>query len=168
MSGEQPGGVPDPQVPYSPYASPSAGGFTAPASPYGAPQAGPSVAQPDAFGSPQPGVHAAPGAAAPHQYATPGYGYGYATHNPEERNSLGIWALVTGIAGFFVPIAAIAAIVLGRMGQKAADQGRATNRSMATAGFVLGIVAVVAIGAMIVLAVVIPVYLNNAPAPPGY
>ena len=79
-------------------------------------------------------------------------------------NSAGVAALVLGIVSivaalngwwlFLIPIAiatGILAIVFGRRGRKRADEGSATNRGQATAGFVLGtvtlsLVALTAIG----------------------
>lgn len=59
------------------------------------------------------------------------------------QNGLGTAALVLGILGFFcLPmIGPILAIVLGKMGMTKADQGLATNRGNAKAGFILGIIA---------------------------
>jgi len=78
---------------------------------------------------------------APSPYAPP-YMSG---HNSTEKNSQGVAALVLGIvscccAGLFT---GIIAIVLGAQGRKAADEGRATNKSVATAGMVLGIIGTV-------------------------
>ena len=50
-----------------------------------------------------------------------------------------------GIASFFFSclfLTGIPAIILGRQGQRAADEGLANNRGMATAGMVLGWIAV--------------------------
>lgn len=60
----------------------------------------------------------------------------------QEKNSLGVWALVLGIlsilcCGF---LAGIPAIILGNNGKKAAAEGRATNGSLANVGFILGII----------------------------
>ena len=58
---------------------------------------------------------------------------------------LGVWALVLGIASFVLSCAfvtGIPAIIIGRQGQRAADEGLANNRSLSTAGVVLGWVAV--------------------------
>jgi hypothetical protein len=76
----------------------------------------------------------------------PGYGYGgYGT--PPKNNSKAIWALVLGIlgilcCGFFT---GIPAIILGKQAQNEVDRsgGALTGRGMATAGFVLGIIACV-------------------------
>lgn len=80
----------------------------------------------------QPGYPNAP-------YQGGGMGWG----ENSSKNSLGGWALGTGIAGLICCApASIAAIIVGALGRKAAEQGLATNRSMATTGFVLGIVGV--------------------------
>lgn len=79
----------------------------------------------------------------PPGYGTPAYG-GYGAQ-PTRTNPKAIWSLVTGIlglvcCGFFT---GIPAIILGRMGQSEIDTagGAQTGRGMATAGFVLGIIA---------------------------
>ena len=71
--------------------------------------------------------------------APPGGGYG----PTPAQNGLGTAALVLGILGFFcLPmIGPILAIVFGKMGMAKADQGLATNRGNAKAGFILGIIA---------------------------
>ena len=86
---------------------------------------------------PVPDPYAAP-------YAPP-YVIGY---NPTEKNSLGIASLVLGIVSFFCVglFAGVVAIILGAQGRKAADEGRATNKGMATAGMILGIVGTVIVG----------------------
>jgi uncharacterized membrane protein len=58
------------------------------------------------------------------------------------QNGLGTAALVMGILQFFClgTIGSILAIIFGKMGMNKADQGLATNRGSAKAGFVLGIV----------------------------
>lgn len=76
----------------------------------------------------------------------PGYGGGYAPppyavySQPYPKNSLGIWSLVLAIVSFFTvgPLASIPAVVLGVMGRRAADEGQANNRSLSTAGLVVG------------------------------
>lgn len=62
-----------------------------------------------------------------------------------EKNSLGGWALGLGIAGLVCcgVFTGIPAIILGYNGMQAADQGRATNKGMATAGLVLGVISIV-------------------------
>jgi hypothetical protein len=78
-----------------------------------------------------------------------GGGYGAPT---TQNNTLGLIALIVGILsivplGVCCPLlgvpAGIAAVVLGIQGQKKADQGLATNRGQAKAGFITGIVGVV-------------------------
>lgn len=88
----------------------------------------------------------------------PGAGYGVGAYGPggamtweqvalvqraTSQNALGGWALGVGIAGLFLfswIFPPIVAIVLGVMGRRAADRGTATNRSMSTAGLVLGVI----------------------------
>jgi len=63
-----------------------------------------------------------------------------------------------GIVSFFCVgmFAGIVAIVLGVQGRKAADEGRATNKSMATAGMILGIVGTVIVGLYWILVMIVP------------
>jgi hypothetical protein len=74
----------------------------------------------------------------------PGYGYG---GQPPAGNKKAVWSLVLGIlglvcCGFFT---GIPALILGKMAQNEIDasNGMQTGRGMATAGFVLGIIAIV-------------------------
>ncbi|WP_369373502.1 DUF4190 domain-containing protein [Promicromonospora sp. Populi] len=84
------------------------------------------------YSEPQAPVYAQPGApvAAPQ--------YGYAETPP--KNDLAVWSLVTGILSYILCplLLGIAAIITGTMGRRAADEGLANNRGMATAGLVLG------------------------------
>lgn len=61
------------------------------------------------------------------------------------QNGIGVAALVMGILQFVClgPIGSILAIVFGVIGRKKAKQGLATNGSVATAGFWLGIAGVI-------------------------
>ncbi len=79
----------------------------------------------------------------------PGYGPGPGGPGvpPAGNNTKSVWALVLGIlgllcCGFFT---GIPAIILGRQGQKEIDAtgGAQSGRGMATAGFILGIIACV-------------------------
>jgi hypothetical protein len=103
---------------------------------YGAPQYGAPQ-----YGAPQYGAPQSPYRAGP-------YGYGLAASH---RNSLGTTGLVLGIVGFLlacIPLVGIGlgigAIVSGHKGRVAADAGQATNRGTATAGVVLGVLAIIA------------------------
>ena len=60
-------------------------------------------------------------------------------------NSKAIWSLVLGILGVVCCgfITGIPALILGNMARKEIDAGQGTGRGMATAGLVLGIIAVV-------------------------
>ena len=87
------------------------------------------------YGTPPPPP---PYGSAPGQPGQPG--------QPAGNNKKAIWALVLGIlgcvcCGFF---AGVPAIILGKMAQNEIDAsgGAQTGRGMATAGFILGIVAV--------------------------
>jgi len=70
------------------------------------------------------------------------------------RNGKGTAALVLGILGLFLfPVVfSVLAIILGVQGKNLADQGLATNRGAAQAGFVLGIIGC-AIGVLLFLAI---------------
>ena len=104
--------------------------FTPPSDPYGVPQ---QPAQPQA---------------APPTYGTPppyGQPLPYGTPAPlgSRRNGLGTAALVLGIVsfclfGFVIP--PVLAIVFGFIGRNRAKRGEASNKGVATAGAVLGIV----------------------------
>ncbi|ARD42754.1 hypothetical protein B6G06_04905 [Actinomyces gaoshouyii] len=63
--------------------------------------------------------------------------------NPTEKNWMGITALVCGclilLCGIFT---GIPAIIFGAMGMRAAGRGEATNKGMAIAGVVLGVISV--------------------------
>lgn len=72
------------------------------------------------------------------------------------QNGMGTAALVMGILQFFClgTIGSILAVVFGKIGMNKADQGLATNRGAAKAGFVLGIIglaltAIVFVGAIV-------------------
>ena len=60
------------------------------------------------------------------------------------QNGMGTAALVMGILQFFClgTVGSILAIVFGKIGMNKADQGLATNRGAAKAGFILGIVGI--------------------------
>ncbi|WP_019137283.1 DUF4190 domain-containing protein [Cellulomonas massiliensis] len=140
-AGAQPSG-PEQGAAGAPSGQPHEGGPQYGSPQYGAPQYGaPQYGSPQ-YGSPQYGAaqpqYGAPQYGSPYPYAQPGFG-------STEKNDLGIWALVLGIASFVLScmfLTGIPAIILGRKAQRAADEGRANNRGMATAGLVLGWVAV--------------------------
>lgn len=98
--------------------------FSPPSEPYGTPAPPP----PPAYGAPQWGQPAPYGAPVP---AGP------------RRNGFGIAALVLGvvsICGFTLVVPPVLAIVFGFLGRGRAKRGEATNKGMATAGAVLGVV----------------------------
>jgi len=72
------------------------------------------------------------------------------------QNSMGTAALVMGILQFFClgTVGSVLAIVFGKIGMNKADQGLATNRGAAKAGFILGIIglALTVLGIIIALA----------------
>jgi hypothetical protein len=84
--------------------------------------------------------------------------YGYEQSPP--KNDLAVWSLVTGILSYVMCplLLGIAAIITGTMGRRAADEGLANNRGMATAGLVLGWINV----ALTVIGVVIFIFLLGA------
>lgn len=97
----------------------------------------------------------------------PGAGYGYAS---VERNGLGNWSLGLAIASFiFLGLfLSIPAVILGRKGMRAADEGRASNRGIAQAGFIVGIVNVVlSLGAILFFVVFALVAGGLAASAPG-
>lgn len=104
---------PPPPPPPPEQPPPSSGWSPGPPSPYGAP-----------YGGPPAGV--------------PGYG---------KNDGMAVAALVCGILSFvcFGPLTGIAAIILGVLSRNRIDQsgGSLTGRGMATAGLVLGSIAVV-------------------------
>lgn len=76
------------------------------------------------------------------QPAYPGGGYQQAYGYP--KNGLAVWSLVLGLVSMFVCgfIAGIPAIIVGRSAKRAVAAGEANNGGMATAGIVLGWIAV--------------------------
>lgn len=134
-----------------PYASPSASGEPSGAAPYPPP---PSGAQPygQPYGQPSSGqpydqAYGQPYAQQP--YAQQPYGQPYPTYvrSPQqEKNSLGIIALVLGLVSFmgFGPLTAIPAIIVGVSARRAAAEGRADNGGLGTAAIWIGVVVLVA------------------------
>ncbi|MBN9374282.1 MAG: DUF4190 domain-containing protein, partial [Cellulomonas sp.] len=68
----------------------------------------------------------------------------------------GVISLVLAIASFITLgfLIAIPAVILGNMGRRAADEGQANNRSLSTAGIIVGWVNIV-VSALAIVAVVI-------------
>ncbi len=133
----------NPQAPDDPFA-PKPDPPTGPAS-YGGPAYGQTPGygqQPPPYGA-QPPPYGQPTYPAGSPYPYPGQPYG--PYQAYPKNSLGIWAVVLGIAAFALScffVAGIPAIVIGRQGQRAADEGLANNRGLSTAGVALGWIAV--------------------------
>ena len=75
----------------------------------------------------------------PGGYGPGGYGGGFGPR-PDEKNSLGGWALGLGIASFACcgVFTGIPAMILGFLGLQAANEGRATNKGMSIAGIIMG------------------------------
>jgi hypothetical protein len=63
----------------------------------------------------------------------------------EQKNNLGVWALVLGILSIVCCgwIAGVPAIILGNNSKKAAEAGLATNGNLGNVGFILGIIGTV-------------------------
>ena len=81
----------------------------------------------------------------PGGYGPAGYGPGGYGPRPDEKNSLGGWALGLGIASLFCCsiFTGIPAMILGYLGMQAANEGRATNKGMSIAGIVMGALSIV-------------------------
>ena len=130
---QDPGGAPQYPAAPPPY---SQGPAAPPAYPgAGAPQ------YPGASGSPQ-YPSAAPYGSAPGGYGQPGGGYGAAY----PKNSLAVWSLVLGIVSFVIGcglLTGIPAVIVGNNAKKAVARGEANNGGMATAGIILGWIAIV-------------------------
>lgn len=140
-----------------PQATPPAGGPP----PYG--QSPPPYGQP-AYGQPgygqSPPLYGQP-PMSPAPYGQPPYG----SHPMMMRNGLGTAALVLGIVGavsglfmvlFFIAfILGVLAVIFGLVGRGRAKRGEASNKTMATWGFALGVVSLVL--AVVGLAVVVHV-----------
>ena len=69
------------------------------------------------------------------------------------QNGGGTAALVLGILGFLCigPFGSIPALILGRSGMARADQGLATNRGVAQAGYILGLIGTILFGVAVVV-----------------
>lgn len=113
------------------------------------PQQPPSGGQPPYGGQPPAGGQPPYGAAPP----PPGSFGG----NSEEKNGLGVWALILGILSFVCcgPIAAIIAVVLGKQSMNAEAAGRATNGSLGKAGWIIGWVNIVLTVIVLILYVIL-------------
>ncbi|MFD0560287.1 DUF4190 domain-containing protein [Stackebrandtia endophytica] len=100
-----------------------------------------------------------PGYQDPYQYATPNYGVQHVAAGPQ--NGLGVAALVLGIIAVvlspccymaFTGPTGILAVVFGSIGVQKANRGEATNRGVAMAGLICGIVGL-ALGLLMVLSI---------------
>lgn len=165
---ENDGGTPrDPQrdpetPPTQPVPASAPGAETGPVGPMD-----PGAGTPAEQGVPERYVQAAAEAPATQPGGPAGYGrpmtpvvsqYGYAAAPP--KNDLAVWSLVTGILSYVTCplVLGIAAIVTGTMGRRAADEGLANNRGMATAGLILGWINV----ALVVLGILLFIFLVGA------
>ncbi|NUU19794.1 DUF4190 domain-containing protein [Cellulomonas humilata] len=143
-----------PNEPQNPYGSgdpqdPS----RAPQDPTGVPQypaAPPPPPQPQYPATPYPAAGGAPqypaatpyGSAPGYQQPAQAYGGGYVY----PKNSLAVWSLVLGIVSFVLScglFTGIPAVIVGNNAKKAVARGEANNGGMATAGVILGWIAIV-------------------------
>lgn len=144
----QPAAPVDPGYPQPGYPQP---GYPQPGYPQGGyPQAGypqPGYGQP---GYPQPGY------APPATYAAGGYAYAAAPAN----NGLAVASLVLGIAGIFVIpfIGSIAAVIMGHIARKQIRERGEGGDGMAVGGLVTGYLGVAIWLAVIVFAIVLPIF----------
>ncbi|MEZ0449190.1 DUF4190 domain-containing protein [Cellulomonas sp. ICMP 17802] len=144
---QSPYGAEPPQDPNAPPPYPPAGAPQYPAAPPPPPAAPPYPAAPQYPGTASPQYPAAtPYGSAPGGYppAAGAYQPGYAPVYP--KNSLAVWSLVLGIASFVLScglFTGIPAIIVGNNAKKAVANGEANNGGMATAGIILGWVAIV-------------------------
>jgi len=149
----------------APTAQPAQPGY--PAAPqYGAPPAQPGYPGAPQYGAPpaQPGYPAAPqyGAtpypAAPQYAAAPGYAGGYAY----PKNSLAVWSLVLAILGMVLLcglFTGIPAVIIGNNAKRAVAAGEANNGGLATAGVVVGWIA---IALSVIVVAVVALLVSNA------
>ena len=74
----------------------------------------------------------------------------------QPQNGMGTAALILGILQFFClgTIGSILAIIFGKIGMNRADQGLATNRGAAKAGFVLGWIGV-ALTIIVIISIIV-------------
>jgi hypothetical protein len=128
-----------------PYGSPAPGG--PPPFPGGQPYPG---AQPYQTGQPYPTGQTYPGAA----YGAPAY---------YPKNNLAVWSLVLGIAAFVLScglFTGIPAVIVGNSAKRAVAEGQANNDGMATAGIILGWVAIgLSVVGLVLLLAFLPAFL---------
>ena len=116
---------------------------------------GPATPAPPPYGQAMPpyGQSMPPYAAPQYGYGQPQYGQPQYGYPPAMRNGLGTTALVLGIIGavagatlvlfFLAFILGVLAVVFGLIGRGRAKRGEASNKTAATWGFALGVVALV-------------------------
>ncbi len=88
----------------------------------------------------------------------------YLAPQQQPRNGFGVTGLVVGIVGLalvWIPalnfVLGVIATVFGSLGWWQANRGKATNKGMAIAGFVMGVIAVaIAIGLAIIVGMALP------------
>lgn len=141
------------------FGQPQQPGYGQPQQPnYGQPQQ-PNYGQPQQPGYGQPQQQfGAPGYQNQQAYGAPGYGDAYLMQT--SKNSLGVWALVLGIASFVLGcgfLTGIPAIILGKQGQEAAAQGLANNEGMAKAGVIMGWIATILTAAFALLFIILTI-----------
>jgi len=137
-----PGAVPEPGP-----APASAPGQAGPPSPYQQPYEQP-YQQPYPQGpaqyQPEQGQYQ-PEQGQPYQPQPPQYGAPYGYVAPPEKNGLGVWSLVLGIASVVLLftcgigfLAGIPAVITGHLSRKAQKEGLANNAGLALAGIITG------------------------------
>ncbi|MBD8077670.1 DUF4190 domain-containing protein [Cellulosimicrobium arenosum] len=96
----------------------------------------------------------------PYAAAPPGYGY---APTPYPRNDLAVWSLVLGIASYVLScglFTGIPAVIVGYKARGAVQAGEANNGGMATAGIILGWVAIgLSVAAVVLLVLFVPAFL---------
>lgn len=138
------------QPPTQPPAQPQYGQYAAPQAP------NPYPAQPAAEQYPSASPYpAAPQYPSAPQYPAAPYGGGYAPVYP--KNNLAVWSLVLGILGFVACgiLTSIPGIIVGKKAKDAAARGEANNGGMATAGYVISIVATALAGLGLILWIIL-------------
>lgn len=93
----------------------------------------------------------------------PGGPYGGINRGSEEKNGLGLWAMILGIGGLILGfVSGIPAVILGFLGLKAVNEGKANNRGAALTGIITGAIFTVVSIVVGIIAILIIIGLVNA------